>query len=362
MSDLGKHIEILLLENDCVIVPGFGGFIAHYIPAHQDESDGLYIPPKRTLGFNQQLKMNDSLLAQSYVEAYDMSFPEALHRIEVEVKELCNLLRDSGEIELSGLGILYHIGNDVYEFVPGESGLLTPSLYGLNIVEPIKVVLSDEPQHSLTRINTSVSIPGDSLQSGSSSSIHADSNKLRTSVVWLRNFAAACVALIAYILFPAPLDVQQTGNVSMQSAIDLKLLQQIVSDVHIKTITAAPKSSAVKTSGAPSVTPTKKNLPQTKISQQDSQNISNKAITVKSAEKTSFYSLVLASKVTRKNAEDFVARIKKMNYPEAQVWRTANHIKVIYGKYPSEAVARDMLNKLKSNSLFRDAWVFHAVK
>ena len=30
MIELARHIEILLLENDCVIVPELGGFIAHY--------------------------------------------------------------------------------------------------------------------------------------------------------------------------------------------------------------------------------------------------------------------------------------------------------------------------------------------
>ena len=33
MIELAQHIEALLLENDCVIVPGFGGFVAHYAPA-----------------------------------------------------------------------------------------------------------------------------------------------------------------------------------------------------------------------------------------------------------------------------------------------------------------------------------------
>ena len=33
MIELARHIEILLLENDCVIIPDFGGFIAHYQPA-----------------------------------------------------------------------------------------------------------------------------------------------------------------------------------------------------------------------------------------------------------------------------------------------------------------------------------------
>ena len=27
MIELARHIEILLLENDCVIIPDFGGFI-----------------------------------------------------------------------------------------------------------------------------------------------------------------------------------------------------------------------------------------------------------------------------------------------------------------------------------------------
>ena len=33
MIELAQHIEVLLLESDCVIVPGFGGFVAHYAPA-----------------------------------------------------------------------------------------------------------------------------------------------------------------------------------------------------------------------------------------------------------------------------------------------------------------------------------------
>lgn len=75
MIELERHIEILLLENDCVIVPDLGGFMAHHCEARYDAEDHLFLPPQRTLGFNPQLKLNDSLLAQSYVEAYDISYP-----------------------------------------------------------------------------------------------------------------------------------------------------------------------------------------------------------------------------------------------------------------------------------------------
>ena len=32
-------------EIDCVIVPGFGGFIAHHVDARYDEDDRLWLPP-----------------------------------------------------------------------------------------------------------------------------------------------------------------------------------------------------------------------------------------------------------------------------------------------------------------------------
>ena len=55
MIELARHIEILLLENDCVIIPDFGGFIAHYQPARYIKEENLYLPPVRTIGFNPQL-------------------------------------------------------------------------------------------------------------------------------------------------------------------------------------------------------------------------------------------------------------------------------------------------------------------
>ena len=62
MIELSRHIEMLLLENDCVVVPDFGGFIAHYQPARYVEEEGIFLPPLRTVGFNPQLTMNDGML------------------------------------------------------------------------------------------------------------------------------------------------------------------------------------------------------------------------------------------------------------------------------------------------------------
>lgn len=44
MIELAQHIEALLLENDCVIVPNFGGFVAHYAPATYVKEENLFLP------------------------------------------------------------------------------------------------------------------------------------------------------------------------------------------------------------------------------------------------------------------------------------------------------------------------------
>ena len=82
MIELAQHIEVLLLENDCVIVPGFGGFIAHYAPAMRVAEENLFLPPTRTIGFNPQLTLNDGVLVQSYMAVYDTNFSDATKMVE----------------------------------------------------------------------------------------------------------------------------------------------------------------------------------------------------------------------------------------------------------------------------------------
>ena len=88
MLELAKHIENLLFKNECVIVPQLGGFVTHYVPAHFNPEEGLYLPPSRSVGFNPQLQLNDGLLVQSYMQAGDLSFPEAVQQLEADVNQL----------------------------------------------------------------------------------------------------------------------------------------------------------------------------------------------------------------------------------------------------------------------------------
>ncbi len=131
-TEIAHHIAHLLLENDCVIVPQLGGFVAHYVSSKFNETEQLYMPPRREIAFNPQLKLNDGLLAQSYMTAYGMSFPEATKEIAHQVKLLTKQIHHDGMFDLPNIGQLRFTMNQKYLFIPYTEVLTSPSLYGLS--------------------------------------------------------------------------------------------------------------------------------------------------------------------------------------------------------------------------------------
>ena len=145
MIELAQHIEALLLENDCVIVPGLGGFVAHYTPAMRVAEENTFLPPTRIIGFNPQLKMNDGLLVQSYMAVYDTDFSDATRIVGKSVKELLALLHENGKADLPNIGELRYNIHDSYDFTPYDDKLTTPYLYGLGSFEMQELAVLHKP-------------------------------------------------------------------------------------------------------------------------------------------------------------------------------------------------------------------------
>ena len=53
--DITKYIKELLFLHDCVILPGFGGFVANYKSAKIDEIRNVFFPPSKDIGFNREI-------------------------------------------------------------------------------------------------------------------------------------------------------------------------------------------------------------------------------------------------------------------------------------------------------------------
>ena len=320
--ELEKHIEILLLSNDCVIVPDFGGFMSHKVDARYDEKSETFLPPLRTLGFNPQLRLNDSLLAQSYIEAYDISYPEAIRRIEEEVTELKQHLVNKGEYEMSDIGTIFLNEHGKYEFEPCEAGILTPEYYGLSTFEMSKVEETTTASIAPLKPVSKDPLPDTTPQNSD--------EKICLSVSMLRNMAAACLLLAAFLLYPAQISNTGNGNRISQSNIDTGIFKKMM-----------PKS----------VTIGKLPIQKEKLAPKPV------IITEKKVERP-YYCIVLASQVSVKNAEDFVGRLKKEGFDESQVLQQhGKNTKVIYGHFDTEDAARNALNRLNGNDFFREGWV-----
>ena len=243
MIEINRHIEILLLSNDCVIVPGFGGFMAHHVDARYDGRDNMFLPPLRTVGFNPQLTMNDSLLALSYVETYDISYPEALRRIEDEVVEIRQSLENEGKFEIENIGMLFLNEDGNISFEPCEAGILTPDFYGLGGFDmlPIAQIDNGEQQNENQNVAMTVNLAKD--EQPVKNEAEAPATPANNSVFiaeeeeeeekaefisikksWLRNMAAACIALIAFFTISTPL-----GSPTIEkSQIDTGMLTRIM--------------------------------------------------------------------------------------------------------------------------------------
>ena len=352
--ELERHIEILLLDNDCVIVPELGGFMARHCEAHYDSEDGLFLPPQRTIGFNPQLKINDSLLAQSYIEVYDISYPEAIRRIETEVNELKQHLATEGEYELNDIGRLKVNDEGKLEFEPCEAGILTPQLYGLNSVEIAPLGVSTQISKKENRLSddfadTSKGLGYEDEKLPAEADDEDDGEKAITiKMSWVRNVVAVAAAFIAFFVMTTPVSNNVAENVNY-SQINLPLIQRDSSKKPVdKVDTQAVKSVLSQRDTVMNVT---------EVAHSDEkENVDNTS--VDQPERESGFCIVVASQVSKKGAETFVSILHKKGFADARVYHNNNIRRVVCGSFKTEAEAYQQLQVVHKTEGLSEAWVY----
>ena len=129
MFNVGPIITKLLLENDCVVVPGFGGFVAQYSPAKLDESTGFFSPPSKQVLFNKNLINNDGLLVNEIGQFKKLNYKQANDLVKQKVKLLNLELKEKKQVNIKELGLIY-LKNDIIKFKQNSENILSDS-YGL---------------------------------------------------------------------------------------------------------------------------------------------------------------------------------------------------------------------------------------
>lgn len=138
--NLEKYICDLLYKHECVIVPGFGGFITNYEPASIEGATHNILPPRMFLVFNSSLTINDGLLATEISSIQQCSFEEAMQFIRREVTAWRERLKAGKKIMLPGIGSFTANSDLKLEFKPDPEQNFFDEAFGLTglVIPPLQ--------------------------------------------------------------------------------------------------------------------------------------------------------------------------------------------------------------------------------
>ena len=327
MNEIARHIENLLLEYKCVIVPHLGGFVTQYVSARYVEDEKLFLPPYRSVGFNPQLIVNDGLLVQSYMRVYDTSYTETIQMIEDAVFNLKTELQQNGCYELNGVGTLNLNIDGHYNFHPINSGILAPELFGLDAI-PIqelkekRVALRSQEATISNKKNYTISINRE-----------------------LINYtAAAIIAIVCYFFVWGDSFILNNDSQPHQAAV-VPLVEHITKEVDVKVgDTLVHKQRKI----TDLITINKQ------IVENHHQRIANTP--------TSYFTIVLASSVSKKNAKTCIKQLRSDGFQEGNILSKSKMNRVVYGKYATAQEAHKALTLYKKDNRFEQGWILQVPK
>ena len=352
MLNVEKYIEKLLLKHDCVIIPGLGGFVSHYESPYLESENALFYPPTRTIGFNAQLDMNDGLLVSAYMQAYDTNFPEASRMVQHEVDRIKEALHKSGSYTFDNLGLLEQESDNRLLFTPqNDGGIASPDLYGLDAfkVEPyLEPHKEDEVKENVLQ-----SVER-SMKENKEKKVHTSHYIIRINKSITHCAAAALLAFIFYFFMTVP-----TANSLQREACTLSISNGALYDFPVQDIQQENKTVDIKPVKT-ETTKKEKNITVQPVQKKTVEKVSTlSSIPAQaSAEKEQlYYTIVLASSISKANAQNYIHELHQQKYDLAQIYVNKKMVRIVYSKYPSQEEAQKVLNRLHDRDGFQDAWI-----
>jgi hypothetical protein len=129
--DITAFIRELLFGHDCVIVPGFGGFIGNYAPARIDKSTGTFYPPVKQISFNRNLDHNDGLLIGRISKQSGVNYGDARTLVEEFVAGLRKKLEKGERVHFENIGSISNNHEGNIQFEPERNVNYLLDSYGL---------------------------------------------------------------------------------------------------------------------------------------------------------------------------------------------------------------------------------------
>ncbi len=107
MIRVERHIADLLLEHDCISIPGLGGLVAQHFRSEINPGTHILRPPSKRISFHEGLTANAHLLVTRISDAERISLAKANDAIDNLVKDWQMTLAEGDSVKLDGIGRIY---------------------------------------------------------------------------------------------------------------------------------------------------------------------------------------------------------------------------------------------------------------
>lgn len=310
MNSLSQHIEYLLLTHNCVIVPQFGAFVTHSSNAQRAESEELFFPPRRVVRFNPALTEDDGLLVDVVRAVHQCPIPDAKRLIQAMVLQLRQQLLADGQTDFGTIGIFTQDEDGKMTFSACQAGITTPDYYGLDAFSMSKLTTLQRRDKLADKHKTA-------------SEGFTDTDKhivIRISRRSLRYVSTVAAVVLLCVLFAPPIRTHHK-----------RLTQQASMLPPVENVKEAPAKMTVITP-----TGTTKTAIQAPIVEQA---VMAETVAAKPASAKAKYAIVVASNVSIKNAERYVADLQLRGYENAEIFDNGKMLRVVLGGYADETEA-----------------------
>ena len=352
MKVLAKNLEILLLQHDLVMVPGLGGFVVDYKQAEfDDKEDGFLLPPGRSVMFNKDLRANDGLMVNAYMQNYDATYPQAFKQLEIDVELLLDQLNEEGWVCLENVGTLRKDLEGHLSFEQIHTTAITPALFAL---PSIKI-------RSLIQLENELDVSENIQQASMLNLAETNEHEGKVSQRWRRwrdmgISSAAAIALFFMFAFPYMKNNHPTDKIVAGSIVSQN------KDSNDNTIAAQPDESTnkFKDNAQDRLTQPQIIVLQAPPSGQNAIVISHQDINNSQnvSSPNGKFSIVLTAAANEQCAQYVIDQLEQQNVPGAFYYKDEKCDYVLYSRFESLQDAQKALRALQPvNKRFTKAWI-----
>ena len=323
------HIERLLIVNDCVIIPEFGGFVLQRHPVVYAADTHTFLPPHREIVFNPALTHNDGLLAQSYMQFYHMHFREAQLSLKQDIECLKAELQATGHISLGAVGSFRKGMEGSLLFLPGKPQAISGAeAFGLEILRLSPLPTAEPITPDKRKKENVIYLP-----------VHR--------VIW--RTTGVVVALTALFLLTSQ-PVRETSSGRTDYAAGLVLPATLSERMTTLPTISCPRQRAEE--------PVKTPVPITPAVDETATQLDETSQPSKTPVRQKTYYIIIGSFHTKKQAEMFMSETNLTSCKETGLVARDEKVRVYAARFDTREEAETYLSRLRSDHAFKNAWLF----